>query len=73
MNLSEKNEFLDRLDKFDYLTELEETELNAIVGGAGSAAPDVTYVSPAYADELAQLAAALNVDIKTLLLPTESR
>ncbi|MGL5927052.1 hypothetical protein [Chroococcidiopsis sp.] len=68
MDLSEKNEFLNRLDKFDYLSELEETELNAIVGGAVSATPEVTYVSPAYADELAQLAAALDVDIKTLLL-----
>jgi hypothetical protein len=67
MNLSEKNEFLNQLGKLDYLTELEETELNAIVGGAGSATPELTYVSPAYADELAQLAVALNVDMKTLL------
>ncbi|OWY68090.1 hypothetical protein B7486_28330 [cyanobacterium TDX16] len=67
MDLSEKNEFLNRLDKFDYVSELEETELNAIVGGAVGATPEVTYVSPAYADELAQLAAALNVDMKTLL------
>ncbi|NHC33553.1 hypothetical protein [Scytonema millei] len=68
MNLSEKNEFLNRLDKFDYLSELEETDLNAIVGGVGSATPELTYVSPAYADELTRLAAALDVDIKTLLL-----
>ncbi|AFY86035.1 MAG: hypothetical protein CLLPBCKN_002657 [Chroococcidiopsis cubana SAG 39.79] len=68
MNLSEKNEFLNRLDKFDYLSELEETELNAIVGGAVGATSEVTYVSPAYADELVQLAAALDVDVETLLL-----
>jgi hypothetical protein len=67
MNLSEKNEFLNRLDRIDYLAELEETELNAIVGGAGSAAPELTYVAPAYVDELTQLAALLNVDVETLL------
>jgi len=68
MNLSEKNKFLNQLDKIAYLAELEETELNAIVGGAGSAIPEVTYVSPAYIDELTQLAALLNVDVETLLL-----
>lgn len=67
MNLSEKNEFLNRLDKFDYLAEIEEIQLNAIVGGAGSATSEVTYVSPAYVDEVAQLAVALDVDIETLL------
>ena len=60
MNLSEKNEFLKKLDKLDYLAEIEESELNAIVGGAGSAVPELTYVSPAYVDELSQLAAILN-------------
>jgi hypothetical protein len=68
MNLSEKNEFLNQLDKIDYLAELEESELNAIVGGAGSPTSEITYISPAHADELAHLAAALNVDLKTLLL-----
>jgi hypothetical protein len=66
MNLSEKNEFLARLEQIDYLTELQETELNGIVGGVGSAAPELTYVSPAYVDELSQLAMALNVDVEML-------
>jgi hypothetical protein len=64
MNLSEKNDFLKQLDKFDYLTQLEETELNAIVGGAGNAVQELTYVSPTYVDELTL--AALSADVEML-------
>lgn len=67
MNLSEKNAYLDRLESIDYLTELDEPASNAIVGGAVSATPDISYISPARTDELVKLAVALNVDIKMLL------
>lgn len=61
MNLSEKNEFLNRLDKFAYLAEMEDTELNAIVGGAVSAAPEeIIYISPTYVDELTRRSIELN-------------